>query len=83
MFAVIRAFQLKLDRQQAHLEISYKPKSEKPTYDICDLNGRVIKSGLVSRRKMRLKVSDLINSSYMLLILDGDHVTSKRFQISR
>jgi hypothetical protein len=83
MFSILRAFQLKLDRQQAHLEISYTPKSDRPTYDICDLEGRVIKSGLVKRKKMRLKVNDLINSSYMLLILDGEHVTSKRFQISR
>jgi hypothetical protein len=83
MFSIIRAFQIKLDRQHAHLEISYTAKSNKPTYDICDLEGRIVKSGLVNCSKMRLKVNDLINSSYMLLILDGEHITSKRFQISR
>ena len=83
MFATIDPLRLKLSSDQKVLEVNYSPTSEKPLFDICDLEGRVIKTGIVSANSLKIKVSDLINEMYILLILDGEEVRTKRFQISR
>jgi len=83
MFATVDPLRLKLSPDQKVLEVNYRPTSEKPLFDICDLEGRVIKSGIVSANGLNIKVSDLINEIYVLLILDGEEVRTKRFQISR
>jgi len=83
MLSFIDPLRLKLSSDQEVLEVSYSPTSEKPLFDICDLEGRVIKTGNVSANSLKIKVSDLINEMYIFLILDGEEVRTKRFQISR
>ena len=83
MFPFLDPLRLKLSSDQKILEVSYSPTSEKPLFDICDLDGRVLKTGIVSATSLKIKVSDLINEMYILLILDGDEVRTKRFEISR
>lgn len=83
MFPFLDPLRLKLSSDQKILEVSYSPTSEKPLFDICDLDGRVLKTGIVSATSLKIKVSDLINEMYILLILDGDEVRAKRFEISR
>lgn len=83
MFSFFDPLRLKLSSDQKILEVSYSPTSEKPLFDICDLDGRIIKTGIVSATSLKIKVSDLINEMYILLILDGDEVRTKRFEISR
>jgi hypothetical protein len=83
MFSFLDPLRLKLSSDQQTLEVSYSPTSEKPLFDICDLEGRVIKTGAMSAQNLKIKVSDLINEMYIFLILDGDEVRTKRFEISR
>lgn len=83
MFSFLDPLRIKLSPDQEILEVSYSPQSDKPLFDICDLEGRIIKTGIVSTNGLKIKVSDLINEMYIFLILDGDEVRTKRFQISR
>lgn len=83
MFSFLDPLRLKLSPDQEVLEVNYNAQSEKPLFDICDLEGRIIKTGTISASNLSIRVSDLINEMYIFLILDGDEVRSKRFQISR
>jgi hypothetical protein len=79
----LRPVRLRLDREQTYLEVDYKPSSENPMFDICDLDGRIIKTGKFQRGRLKVKVSDLISQAYVFLILDGEQIKSTRFDISR
>lgn len=74
---------LSLDEGHQNLRVSYSPKSDKPLYDICDVDGAIIKTGTISGRQLSVQVSDLLSNPYILLILDGDQIRSKRFEINR
>ena len=74
---------ISLTEDQDFLKISYRAQSNKPLYDICDENGKIIKTGKITRSSMKVAVSDLLNAAYVFLILDGDRIKKQRFQISR
>lgn len=74
---------VRLNDSQDTLSVDYTPSGSKPLFDICDANGRIIKSGKCVPGSTRVKVSDLLNSVYILLVLDGDRIRTRRFEISR
>ena len=74
---------LQLSDDQKFLEISYVPKTNKPIFDICDPSGSILKSGTMTKKNMRVRIADLLDSVYVFLILDGDRIRSKKFTISR
>lgn len=63
------------------MSIGYAPSTDRTLYDICDLNGRIVKTGMIESHTTSVDTSELNNSHYILLILDGDKVTSRKFQI--
>lgn len=65
-----------------NIEISYTPKTDRTLFDICDLNGRILKTGGISDAYTRVDVSDLYEDQYILLVLDGDQLCSKKFTIA-
>jgi hypothetical protein len=69
-------------RGKSSIEISYTPKTDRTLYDICDLNGRILKTGGISDSKTQVDVSDLHEDQYILLVLDGDQLCSKKFTIA-
>ena len=83
MFSILRPIRIRFDQSHDTLEIDYKPRSKKPIYDICDLQGKILKSGKFSANRLKIALSDLLNSDYVLLILDGEEIKSRRFEISR
>ena len=83
MFSFFNPIKLSFDDSQNYLEINYSPQSKKPIYDICDLQGRIIKTGKFSSERLKVAVKDLLNSYYVLLILDGEEIKTRRFEISR
>ncbi len=64
------------------IQVQYSPISENAVFDICDLNGRVILTGDIIQSNTSINVTDLISRCYILLILDGDSVVSKKFEIA-
>ncbi len=74
---------IKLDPKANTLTFSYAPKTKRALFDICDLNGRILKTGEVANVDTQVKVSELLEDQYILLVLDGDEAASKRFEIKR
>ena len=74
---------IRLNDSQDTLSVDYTPLGSKPLFDICDADGRILKSGKCATGKTRIKVSDLLSSVYVLLVLDGDRIRTRRFEISR
>lgn len=67
---------------KTNIEIGYTPKTDRTLFDICDLNGRILKTGGISDSSTQVDVSDLFEDQYILLILDGDQLCSKKFSIA-
>lgn len=65
------------------IHVSYRPQTIRTVFDICDMNGRILKTGSVLKLTTTIEVSDLRNSKYVLLILDGDRVCSQKFSLQR
>jgi hypothetical protein len=78
-----KPLRVQLDDNQSTLCVDYQPTGAKPLFDICDEEGRILKSGHFEPGKTRIKVSDLLNSVYVFLVLDGDRIRTRRFEISR
>lgn len=72
-----------LDKKKEHLQVSYAPRTERTLYDICDLHGRILKTGDVQKARTRIDLQELYDDQYILLILDGDKILSKRFRLDR
>lgn len=64
------------------IEIAYSPQTERTLFDICDVNGRIIKTGQITSDITKVAVNDIGNDEqYIVLILDGDRVCSCRFRL--
>lgn len=75
--------EVKLFADGRKLGVKYRPQTERTLYDICDLNGRVILTGGIYDENTDINVNDLNEDQYIILILDGDKVCSKKFRIMR
>lgn len=73
---------VELNSGQTALDIDYQPTS-KALFDICDAEGRILKSGRFEPGGTRVKVEDLLNAVYVFLVLDGERIRSCKFVISR
>jgi hypothetical protein len=83
VFAFFQRLRVEVSSDQSYLEVDYNPSTPDALYDICDTSGRIIKTGKVEGRRLRVAINDLISSCYVLLILDGKDVRSKRFNVER
>ena len=83
VFAFFQRLKVEVTNDQSYIEVEYKPTTEGALYDICDVNGRILKTGKFDGKKLRVAVSDLISSAYVFLVLDGKDIRSKRFHIER
>lgn len=83
VFAFLQRLRIQLTDDQRYLEVDYRPGTQDALYDICDTNGRIIKTGKMNGNRIKIAVSDLISSAYVLLVLDGEHIRSRRFTIER
>jgi hypothetical protein len=83
VFAFLQRLRIQLTDDQRYLEVDYRPGTHDALYDICDTNGRIIKTGKMNGNRIKIAVSDLISSAYVLLVLDGENIRSRRFTIER
>jgi len=73
------ALDIELSEAKDRLVVRYTPRTERTIYDLCDMNGRVIKTGRISSEETALDISTLKGARFVMLIVDGDRVFSKRF----
>jgi hypothetical protein len=72
---------ISINGDEMHLD--YAPKTDRTLFDICDVHGRILKTGQILKRLTTVFLNELDNDNYILLILDGDRVCSRRFSVSR
>lgn len=82
-FTFLQRLRVEVSDDQRFLEIDYRPGSGEALYDICDTNGRILKTGKIKGRGLKVAITDLLSSAYVLLVLDGDEIRSRRFTIER
>lgn len=78
-FRFINQLQLKVDSRRSQLQVDYKARNNRVYYDICDKEGKIIKTGQFSKSRMTLDLSGLRHEQYVLLLMDGKHIIRKIF----
>jgi len=68
---------------KSFLYLNYTPQTDRTVYDICSMNGRILKTDKISESITEVDISGLENSKYVLLILDGDRVINQEFTVMR
>lgn len=68
---------------KSYLYLNYTPQTERTVYDICSMNGRILKTDRILDSLTEVDISELENNKYVLLILDGDRVINQEFTVSR
>lgn len=70
---------LHLSKDQKSLSVHYPQNTDRTIYDVCDLNGRILKTGDINGNHAEIDLSDLESRMYIFLVLDGDTMTSRKF----
>jgi len=82
MIKAEETIKIQFDESNLSMIVEYQPATERTLYDVCDLNGRIVKTGTIEEKITKIDTSDLSAMHYILLILDGDRVSSRKFKLS-
>ncbi len=82
MLEILNKISVKTDAKNSKLTINFEGHTELSIYDVCDLNGRILKTGRIPSDITDIDISDLDSGTYLLLILDGDRMFSQRFKLA-
>jgi hypothetical protein len=74
---------VRIDQIERLLMFDYEPGSADALFDICDRQGRIVKTGEVRGPVTRVRITDLDGEEYYLMVLDGELSTVKPFQLRR
>ncbi|MCA1752264.1 MAG: hypothetical protein ABR572_10185 [Cryomorphaceae bacterium] len=81
MISTEEQIQIHGDPSSGKIDIKYAPKTKRTLFDICDINGRILKTGAISGAVTSVKLDDIaLEDQYIILILDGDRVCSRKFK---
>jgi len=70
-----------IDDSKSELKINFSAETSRAIYDVCDFSGKILKTGPLTKQEIFIDLSDLASDRYILLILDGDRVFSRQFNI--
>ena len=76
---LIRSLQLEMDTIRKRLRVKYHGKEDRVYFDICDLSGRIIRTGEMVTPEHSIDLKDLKGEDYIFLLLDGQDIRRKRF----
>lgn len=74
---------LELSPCSKYLYLQFNRNTERTVYDICDIHGRILKSGTVEDDRVKISLGKLENNHYVVLVLDGDRVYNRKFTLRR
>jgi hypothetical protein len=74
---------IRIDQLERLLMFDYEPGSEGALYDICDPNGRIVKTGDIRGRQTRVRLTDVNGEEFYLMVLDGEVSTVKPFHLRK
>lgn len=73
---------VQVEPQKQTIRIGYQPQTTRTLFDICDISGRILKTGLIDAPKTEVRVEDLQEGvRYIVLVLDGDRVNTVKFKL--
>ena len=75
--------QIEVKQNKETLMLAFERKTNRTVYDICDLNGRILKTGPMKTDRVKIPLNDLDDNHYILLVLDGDRVYNQKFTLQR
>jgi hypothetical protein len=74
---------VRIDQIERLLMFDYEPGTADALFDICDSEGRIVKTGEVNGPVTRVRITDLDGEEYYLMVLDGETSMVKPFQLQR
>ena len=74
---------LRIDQIERLLMFDYDPGTADALFDICDSEGRIVKTGDVRGPITRVRITDLDGEEYFLMVLDGEQATVRPFQLRK
>lgn len=74
---------IRIDQLERLLMFDYEPGTEGALYDICDRNGRIVKTGDILGRQTRVRLTDVHGEEFYLMVLDGETSTVKPFHLRK
>lgn len=81
---LLLAFKGELDISQERdaVYVSYTPKTDRALFDICDMQGRVVRTGRVESKKTRIETKDLKPGHYLMWVVDAGEVVKTKFKLT-
>jgi hypothetical protein len=73
---------LHLDKANSILSVKFKPDTERTLYDVCDLQGRILKTGEITSADTKVDLKGLDLNQYILLVLDGNRAYTTKISLS-
>ena len=77
-----KELEVKVDTSSNRMVIHYAPRTERTLYDLCDMNGRVLKTGVINATETILELNGLKGTKFVMLVVDGDQVISQRISVA-
>lgn len=82
MISAEEKIQIHGDPSSGAIDIEYFPQTERTLFDICDINGRILQTGAITAPRTSVQLEALVRERrYIILILDGDRVCSRKFSL--
>lgn len=81
MVNISETIELVVAEENKVLTFNYLPQTDRTIYDICDMQGRILVTCPIIENTTNVDLSNFISGQYILLILDGDKVCSKKFKV--
>ena len=81
MVNISETIELVVAEEKKVLTFNYLPQTDRTIYDICDMQGRILITCPITENTTNVDLSNFISGQYILLILDGDKVCSKKFKV--
>lgn len=75
--------QIHTDELTEVLFLQYSPVNDSVIYDICDLNGNIIKTGFVSGKPTSISLTGFNPGNYQLFLVDGGKLYKEKFELDQ
>jgi hypothetical protein len=63
---------IRIDRIEQFLMFDYEPGSEDALFDLCTLDGTILKTGEIKGPVTRVRLKDVQDGELVLMVLDGE-----------
>ncbi|MFK7755400.1 MAG: hypothetical protein AB8B53_00555 [Flavobacteriales bacterium] len=80
MLGLKKPLKIQVEEGQS-LRVEHSFKDDSPIFDLCDTNGKLLKSGKIDKKSKKLTIKNLNLGEYYLYILDGAQMFTGKFAV--